>query len=251
MKNRHKRVIREVIQIIVVLAIIFGAIYGISSWYAKDNYTSSITVISPESGINIYVDNELKATTEGSGEITISNLDSGSHTIITSDSEGSLIPWSKTVRVAKNASVTVKPFLLPYSFDSAIVPKDRAGYWNDLSLAQKINLPTESMPIMSSDEKTSAWVEDSTVYVKDNTGDLTRKKVSYFEKEIKSVEFLPNRNDVIMVAVDNGVYAIETDTNTPQNFQPIYIGIKPSFHLNRETKELFIADNGNLLRIQL
>lgn len=46
---------------------------------------------------------------------------------------------------------------------------------------------------------------------------------------IKHVSFLPGRDDVALIAVEKGVYAIDIDLRGEQNFVPVYTGIDPTF----------------------
>jgi len=66
---------------------------------------------------------------------------------------------------------------------------------------------------------------------------------------IKSLAFYPNREDVVILAISSGVYAIEIDARKHQNFQPVYKGIDPSFVTEGNT--LYIKDSENLFRIEL
>lgn len=61
---------------------------------------------------------------------------------------------------------------------------------------------------------------------------------------IRSFDFYPGRDDVILLAVQNGIFAVEIDVRKTQNFQPIYIGNAPDF---RFTNRGFVVKDGEML----
>lgn len=79
---------------------------------------------------------------------------------------------------------------------------------------------------------------------------LTEKKELIFEtkSEIRNASFLPGRNDVAVVAMENGVFAREIDGRGVRNFQPIYKGKSPNFA--RLGNDLYILDQGALSKIE-
>lgn len=66
---------------------------------------------------------------------------------------------------------------------------------------------------------------------------------------IKDIDFYPGREDVVLIAVQNGIYVIEIDARKYQNFQPVYKGVDPYFVLSGNT--LYIKDNDNFFKINL
>ncbi len=68
---------------------------------------------------------------------------------------------------------------------------------------------------------------------------------------IKNVEFFPGRKDVIIMAVGNGVYAIEIDGRSGRLAYPIYKGKKPTFELLSGEKNIYVLDDGSLIKIFL
>lgn len=66
---------------------------------------------------------------------------------------------------------------------------------------------------------------------------------------IKEYAFYPGREDVILVATRNGIFAIEIDARKSQNFQPIYRGSAPSFVA--EGRIIYIKEGSNILKFRL
>ena len=68
-------------------------------------------------------------------------------------------------------------------------------------------------------------------------------------EEIRSLGFYPGRDDVILIAIGNGIYALEIDSRSYQNFQPLYKGTAPIFVLNGKT--LYAKDKNLIFSLTL
>lgn len=69
--------------------------------------------------------------------------------------------------------------------------------------------------------------------------------------QIKNIDFFPGRRDIIITAINNGVYALELDGRGGRMAQPIYKGKDPNFVLFKGEKKIYILDDGNLSYINL
>jgi hypothetical protein len=68
---------------------------------------------------------------------------------------------------------------------------------------------------------------------------------------IKNVDFFPKRKDVIIVAIGNGIYALEIDGRGGRLIYPIYKGKDPTFAQPRNGDSVYIMDDGALIKISL
>jgi hypothetical protein len=68
---------------------------------------------------------------------------------------------------------------------------------------------------------------------------------------VKNVDFYPGRKDVIIMASQNGVFAIEIDGRGNRNIQPIYKGKEPTFITYKNMNLIYILDDNNLIKINL
>jgi hypothetical protein len=69
---------------------------------------------------------------------------------------------------------------------------------------------------------------------------------------IKNIDFFPGRKDLIIVAVSNGIYALEIDGRDGRLLQPIYKGKSPDFAaLKGEPEFIYLLDEGSLAKIYL
>lgn len=69
--------------------------------------------------------------------------------------------------------------------------------------------------------------------------------------QIKNIDFYPPRKDVIIMALSNGVYALEIDRRGGQIIQPIYKGKDPIFALTQNKDFIWILDEGVLIKARL
>ena len=68
---------------------------------------------------------------------------------------------------------------------------------------------------------------------------------------VKQVDFYPGRRDVIIVAIRDGVYAMEIDGRGGRMIHPIYKGKNPDFALIKGNRSIYILDEGNLFYVKL
>lgn len=68
---------------------------------------------------------------------------------------------------------------------------------------------------------------------------------------VKNVDFFPLREDIIIFAAENGVFALEIDGRGNRNMQPIYKGRNPTFSVRSSQKAVYILDDGALSKIEL
>jgi hypothetical protein len=71
-----------------------------------------------------------------------------------------------------------------------------------------------------------------------------------WEDQIKYFEFLPGRDDVLVVLTYSGVYAVEIDDRSERNIQPIYVGEGLQFRISDDLG-FVVKDGKDLYRIDL
>jgi len=76
-------------------------------------------------------------------------------------------------------------------------------------------------------------------------------KIFQSHLKIKSVDFFPGRKDVVILSIENGVYALEIDERTNQLIYPIYKGVNPDFASLNEKDKIYIIDDGSLFKVYL
>jgi len=88
------------------------------------------------------------------------------------------------------------------------------------------------------------------LFKKDLISQEAFNKISTIEikSQIKAIDFYKNREDVILMALAEGVYALGIDYKTEQNLQPIYKGKNPLF-VKKDDNSIYILDNNNLMEV--
>lgn len=99
-----------------------------------------------------------------------------------------------------------------------------------------------------------AWLQDGNIIL--NWIDKDNKPVYYclefnlcrdqiildWAEEILKFDFLPGRNDVFVVLVSDGVYAVEVDDRSDRNIQTIYLGQNLDFE--KDSNEIIFVKDG-------
>lgn len=65
---------------------------------------------------------------------------------------------------------------------------------------------------------------------------------------IRNIGFYKNRNDIAIIAISNGIFALEISGNETHTFQPLYKGKMPFFVIGNDNK-LYVADEGAVMLI--
>lgn len=71
-----------------------------------------------------------------------------------------------------------------------------------------------------------------------------------WKDDIKRFEYLPGRNDVWIVQIQNGIYAVEVDGRTERNIQKIYEGKNLDFRLSQNDR-IIVKEGARFFEINL
>jgi hypothetical protein len=249
--------------------------------------TGGIYIYSPVSGSIIYLNNKKKKNTNIlRKDLFIQNLKPNTYNILVA--KDGYWPWAKEVNVEEKHVSEAIAFLVPKEPDGEVIPKTIKEYPKDgnatgtpkitsnpiydnviklftnkkgVSSATKDNTAS-STTIRSGRNRVELWKEEDTIFIKwlkdekslpnyfckNNSCENT---VSVFKStsEIKNFNFYPGREDVVLLSINEGVYAIEVDSRKHQNFQPVYKGSDPYFVI--EKGKFYIKDGENIFKINL
>ena len=102
----------------------------------------------------------------------------------------------------------------------------------------------------------SYWIGDSDkmpeweiLAAKDNLADKDKPIYSSL-KEIRGVALYPDWTDYLIVAVSNGVFALELDSTGGQNIFPLYKGKMPNI-VSIESGKIILKDEANYIELEL
>ncbi len=227
--------------------------------------TGGIYINSAPSGSNIFLNDKLKDSTSFfSKNIVLKNLHIGTYDIKV-EKEG-YNTWIKKIKVFKNLVSDANVFMLPEKIEVRQIPKYIASttktnseYADILSLFAKkpailktvstssidlkSNLGTKLSPIMSG--KIGIWREGYFIYAKwfgredqapryfCNEENCSKTiQVVQLEDIPMRFDFLSGYSDVIVVALNQKVFALQIEENTEKKNQLIYEGNEPDIRLS-------------------
>jgi hypothetical protein len=216
-------------------------------------------VISPfTQGSELYLDGERVMEAEIDGDTVTLRTSAGPHEVATNRTNYS--PWQKALDIDSGERVVVGPYNIPATTNGAVVATTDAEYRAARDLLAQAKVPTKESPIVSRDGKIEAYVDGQSLVARVKEGEPpqsfcaesceTEKQVVTLDAEVRGLSFLPGRNDVLLMAVQDGVFAIEIDTRGTQNFQVLYRGIRPTFAASPEGL-IYLRDNDTIFKVFL
>ena len=173
--------------------------------------------------VTIFIDEIDKGISDIKEEGKKIKLSKGNHSIILS--KKGFWPWVSEIDIAKKQLAEIYPFFVPQNTSGYIIPPEDPEYEKILSLFYTNKTHIE-------------WEKN------ENTPEIVRN----FESEIRASDFYKDRQDVIIIAVENGIYALETNSSTTPNFQPIYKGIEPTF-IKKDNNSIYVKDGDMLMEV--
>lgn len=260
---------------VVMLLIGANVILSYSEWQLNERWnlvqTGSLTVVGPAGG-TVYIDQKRVGTIAESGVFTRERVLPGRRAVLVSQT--GRWPWTKNVEIRSAATTEVKPFLVPTAPSARVLKETDPAYANAMKAIKTATLPTPDQPITSSDAKADVYVREGII------GSVWRgdaaETPAYYCKEaacgpvtvltteigaVRGLSFFGTRHDVLIVAVKNGVWALDVepagkvrvDGNSgvqTQNFQPLYLGSDPTFAV-KDTSTIYIQDGAFFIELSL
>lgn len=134
---------------------------------------------------------------------------------------------------AKAAATSTEPAVKEYVYEK-ISPREKVGLWRE------------------GNQILAKWLKsDRTLpyYFCEGNNENCQEIVAIFNSSalVKSLDFYPGRDDVAVIAVENGIFAIEIDQRKIQNFQPIYKGVDPYFIVDGNS--FYVKDKDTIIKI--
>jgi len=206
-----------------IYASILIIILGVSLFlFYSENSKGLFKINSSEKNIDVLIDGKDNGILEIPEEGLILKLKKGSHSIILTK-EG-YWPWAKEIKVTKERITEIDPFFVPKNSKGVIITKNDSEYYKIMSLFWKKTHINWEM-----NENTPAIIKD-------------------FKEKIKASDFYKKRDDIIIIAVQNGIYALEINNTSMPNFQPIYKGKDPTF-VKKDNNTLYVKDGKMLMEV--
>jgi hypothetical protein len=227
-------------------------------------------VSSPVSGAQIFVNNKLeKETNILQTGLFLSGLKQGSYSVFISK-EG-YWPWEKKMEVKNQLVAEARALLLPKEPEGEIIKRENSSplqkteyddIYNNLQEIKKLgSKSTTTIERFTSQERQKLWwkPKENKIWV-EWTGEESARpyfmesaKILVFStaNRVKNADFYPGRKDAIIVACQNGIFAVEIDGRGGRAKQPVYKGKDPIFLTQKNTSSVFILDEDALIKVRL
>lgn len=228
MKTTLREIIEEQMPIKTLISVIaiIAAIAGYGLWTTTD--TGTLAVSSPLYGARVFVDEHSAGVLrDAPGNIRLSER-AGKHTVIVSK-EG-FWPWTETIEIKKHETAELHPFLIPQKVTMESVTRlvfsngvtgMNPEYAKAFDLIENSSISGEVMPL----------VEETRI------------------EGVTNADFAPGRTDVIIIAAQDGIFAVGVEKDDRPNFQPIYKGESPAFVKNQDGS-LYIKDGDSIFLVK-
>lgn len=217
-------------------------------------------VISPYTqGTELYVDGKRILEAEMVDDVITMVIPAGLHEITVSRT--GYFPWQKQIDVESGERVVVGPYNIPEATNGSVLAPTDTEYASAVQLlAKSTTVPSEEKPVLSRDGSISAFVRDQSLVARVQSGTPpqyfcsasceSEKDVAALSADVRGLAFLPGRNNVLLMAVQDGIFAIELDTRGMQNFQVLYRGIRPTFAVSPEGL-VYIREENTIFKVFL
>ena len=193
-------------------------LFMIGLFYRQNQY-GNLQINTLDENLSIFIDNKKEKSEQDINPNF--KLKSGEHSIIIS--KDNFWPWIKNIEIERKKAVEINPFFVPQNTRGLLIGE----------------IDSEYASIMSQFEKNLILTEAFDKIINDN---------SELKSKITAIDFYKNRKDVVLIAMPDGIYALEIENENIQNLQPIYKGKNPVF-AKKDNNSIYILDNGNLMLV--
>lgn len=202
--------------------------------------------------------------------VQFDELKPGKHSIIVS--KYNYWPWQKSVNIEPNSTADSSALLVPRNpqWNILISPSEsqsgksleelaKSGkIIKDAAAAQNIfKKSADGIELYLDEERlvlSARWLGlgDSVPYFFCDDSSCKREiTVLTSKSQIKSFDFYPGKNDALIVAVQDGIYAIELDSRGQRMLFPVYKGRSPVSIVYGGEKSVYVFDEDSLAEIKL
>ena len=253
-------------QYVILLAIILLAFLAYTGLRSSGLHISGFSLVKGGSIELTGTDDETKIFLDNKEVAKKDLLDvaPGDHTIILS--KDTYWPWKKDVSVSSNKTSALFPFLISKNVSGEIITQTDPDYGKLRTRILGEKLPSRDSPLLSKSSLVEIWSDKNNIYAQWNgpennippyfcndKGECSSLvNVLKSENEVRNIDFYKDRDDVLLIASQNGVFAIEIDKRgTTQNFQPVYKGTAlPKFAVeNADT--IYVLDGPLLFLVSI
>ena len=242
-------------------ALFFGILGLVESGFRFDglrlSFPATVTLTHVPQDARLYADGREIVAENNEGTIVLSLAPNAQHLIV---SHEGFWPWEKEMAPRSGEQTTFGVFLMPRDpqgtpiLDKPLCPTLEA-------LVARAKLPTRAAPILSADGTASLFVENGKIitrWLSENPApdyyciadsSCREHAALTFEAELRDLAFYPGRNDIALLAIQNGIFALDLDNRGTQTFQPVYRGTRPRLLMHEGAA--YLQEGKAVLRLTL
>jgi len=230
--------------------------------------TGGLYISSPVTGSKIFVNSkEKKQTNIFQSGVFLQSLKPNKYSILVTKDD--YWPWQKTLVVKEQLVTEARAILIPKE------PKGEIVFWGNYSplemskyyeIMANLKATTTEYTRLTVNQKEKLWwnPKDNKIWVEwlgakeslpyffcDDNSCSDEILIFNSRSPVRNVDFYPKRKDAVIIAVQNGIYALEIDGRGGRNIQPIYKGKDPIFTTYQNENSIYILDEDKLIEIKL
>lgn len=259
--NKQNNIVRLIVWIVVLIfllgTIFYFAGFRINMKPFRIESPGSLHLTNLPEDTTIIIDNNSHKKSGSSTEASLIRfIPAGTHTV--SVFKEGFWPWQKEISINSGKQDEVRPLLINKNPVGEVIETTDQKYQEIQKIINSTLIQTSAT---SSDGIVSLHKEGNLLKAHFEgelskaprpfcSADSCEAEIIAFVSEtpLRSIGFYKDRNDVALVAVSNGIYAVELDEDAFKNFQPLYKGKSPLFAVDKEGR-LYILDEGTLMEL--
>lgn len=262
MKSRNTQKSGSVLNIalgaIAILVVVIIALYAYGIRVGKFGIAKAtqVNILELPEESEIFLDNQSIGLRQGD---TALKLAPGLHSIIISKS--GFWPYFENVEIKDRKTITLRPFFVMQNPSGVMIGEKDPEYW---SLQNLFYTPVNTATaIISENKKVSVSYKDGEIFAKwlgdkeeapaylcEGDIDACQERAIFKPTtDVRNLAFFKDRDDVIIIAIEKGVFAVELNPRDSQNLQPILEGKSPDFRIKDGL--LYAKDEKTLLQVNI
>ena len=253
--QRHS-ILTIIAVIVLILIASYASGYRLGAGFSIIRVGTLVVENVPE-GTAVYVDGAAR----GSGKslpIEISLLP-GNHSVIV-DAKNAW-PWNEIVGIVSSERTVIRPLLIGTAVEGRLLEADEKKV--ALAAIAAYELPSEKAPLLLSDGCLLVSVSENRIIAEPSTReDCVPPEFSCTDNSceativyapidtLRAVFPYPERNDALIIALGNSLYALELDPRDPRFFAPVLSGTEPRA-AKSENSNIVVRDGDSVFELSL
>ncbi|MEK7120958.1 MAG: PEGA domain-containing protein [Patescibacteria group bacterium] len=262
MKAKNKKTagfgIKAMIIILGIILLVVVSLYAFGIRVGTFGITKAteVNILDLPEESEIFLDNQSVGIRKGNISL---KLAPGFHSILIS--KFGFWPYLENVEIKDKNTTTIRPFFVLQNPSGVMIGNQTKEY---KEIAPLFDIPNDpDKELVSKNEVVTISYEDGQIFAKwladknDAPEYLCDKETEKCQKtavfkpttKLRNMSFFKDRDDVLIIAIEKGIFALELNPQGTQNLQPIFEGKSPEFRI--KDGFLYAKDEGSLILISI